>query len=134
MAWGGARGELRLRQRRAVCQPSLQFGDEVRQVGIEQLAQVAQLQCVDPAHAALDIAHERLGTAQLFGDRRLGQAALRPQLADERAQGVVFGPMNGLGHDRAVEEAVMDAICEDTISEKTIFEIRKGAAGRRQDN
>jgi len=132
-AWGGLRAHLPCRCR-ALIQTALQFVDEVRQVGIEQLAQVAQFQRIDPAHATLDVAHKRLGTAQLFGDRRLGQAAFRPQLADERAKSVVLGTVNGLGHDRVVGEAVKDAICEDAISEKTILTESEGAAGRQQDD
>ena len=83
----------------------LQLIDKRLQIRAEQQAQFAQLNHVQAADPALNVADEGLWPAHGFGQRCLGQSRVDPALAQLLAQRIVFGSMDGLGHGRAIKKS-----------------------------
>lgn len=82
------------------CQLALQRLAERHEIGIQRDAQVAQLNHIEAAHTALDIAHEVLHDAELRRKVFLPHPAPMAELAQQVAHALVFDPMDGFAHGR----------------------------------
>ena len=83
----------------------LQLIDKRLQIRAEQQAQLAQLNYIQAADPALDVADKGLWSAQGFRKLGLGQSSVDPALAQLLTQRIVFGSMDGLGHGRAIKKS-----------------------------
>lgn len=83
---------------------AFQHFTEIHQVGTECAAPVAQLDHIDAAYAAFDIADEILRLVQLGGEIGLPDTTADARVAEQLAHPVVFDAMDGFGHDRRLRE------------------------------
>lgn len=90
---------------------SLQCFTEIHQVGTQRAAPIAQLDHIDAAHAAFDIADEILRLVQLRGEIGLPDTATDTRVAEQFAHFVVFDAMDGFGHDRRLMERSPTLYC-----------------------
>ena len=82
------------------CQLALQRLAERHEIGIQRDAEIAQLNHIEAAHTALDIAHEVLHDAESRRQIFLPHPAPMAELAQQVAHALVFDPMDGFAHGR----------------------------------
>lgn len=78
----------------------LQCLAERNEVSSERKTDVAQLDHIDAAYAALDVAHEVLHHAEFRRQVILPHASLQARCPKQFAQPLVFDPMDGFAHGR----------------------------------